>query len=61
MLCGLITGTAKKEKTTLQEECETKDRKCVQLSAINNNLTKERQHLSGTASASELLLIQLVK
>lgn len=41
------TGKARKEKITLQEERETKERKCVQLIATNNNLTKERQHLSG--------------
>ena len=41
------TGKTRREKKTLLEECENKERKCVQLTATNNNLTKERQHLSG--------------
>ena len=40
-------GKVQREKVSLQKDCDTKDQKCVQLTANNINMTKERDHMNG--------------
>lgn len=45
--CNALSGTERKEKTNLQELFSATEKKCLQLTATNNSVTKERDHLTG--------------